>query len=101
MTNPLPNELKLTPPVPAATKPQPIMEPSNPCVVEIGNPRRVARMTVQPAPIATARRKYSDPVKASGMSPLPENFFRSAWARKMEAIEPARVVSVAQRIETL
>ena len=25
-----------------------------------------------------------------------ENFFRSAWARKIEAIEPAKVVTVAQ-----
>ena len=46
---------------PTATIPQPMMAPVNACVVEIGNPVRVARITVRPAPAATARTKYSEP----------------------------------------
>ena len=69
--------------------------------MEIGKPRRVARITVRPAPSATARRKYSEPVKVSGINPFPENFLSSAWARKMEATDPAAVVIVAQVMEAL
>ena len=38
------------------------------------------------------------PTKLSGTRPLPENFFSNAWARKIDAIEPANVVIVAQVI---
>ena len=40
------------------------------------------------APRATARRNCSEPTRVSGTRPLPENFLRSAWARKIEAIDP-------------
>ncbi len=55
-------------------------------------------MTVSAAPSATARRNCGDATSASGTRPLPENFFNSAWARKMEVIEPAKVVIVAHVI---
>ena len=66
--------------------------------VEIGNPVRVATMTVMPAPTATARRKYSEVTSWSGTRPLPENFFKRVWAKNIEQIEPEKVVMVAQRM---
>jgi hypothetical protein len=74
------------------------MAPVMPCVVEIGKPRRVARITVVAAPRATARRNCSEPTSVSGTRPLPENFFSKACARKIDAIDPANVVIVAQLI---
>ena len=62
---------------------------------ETGNPVRVARITVTPAARATEKRKPSEPTSASGTSPLPENFFNKACARKMAQTEPAKVVMVA------
>jgi hypothetical protein len=61
-TKPLPSEEKFIS-SPTATKPQPIIAPVRACVVEIGKPVSVARMTVRPAPIATASKKYSEPAK--------------------------------------
>jgi hypothetical protein len=55
-------------------------------------------MTVRPAPSAAASRKYSDPISASGTMPLPENLASSACARKIEQIDPASVVAVAQEM---
>ena len=40
-------------------------------------------------------------MSASGTRPLPEKFFTSAAARKIEQTEPARVVTVAQPIARL
>ena len=101
MTKLLPSAERLTPWKPTAAQPPPINAPSRPCVVEIGKPSRVARMTVRPAPSVTAKRKYSEPTSASGTSPLPENFLSSACARKIEVTDPANVVTVAQVIDTL
>jgi hypothetical protein len=65
------------------------------CVVEIGKPVTVARMTVRAAARATAKRNCSEPTSESGTRPLPENRFNSASARKIEVIEPASCVMVA------
>jgi len=65
-------------------------------VVETGNPVTVARMTVNAAPKTTARRKCSELTSVSGTRPLPENFLSKACATKIEVIEPAKVVIVAQ-----
>ena len=75
-----------------------MMAPVKACVVEIGNPVSVARITVSPAPAATARTKYSEPTNWSGTIPLPLNFFSSVCARKIDVIDPAKVVIVAHEI---
>ena len=76
-------------------KPLPIIAPINACVVEIGNPVIVARITVAPAPSATEKRKYSEATIRSGTRPLPENLVSSSWASAIEQIEPAKVAIVA------
>ena len=50
----------------------PVRAPTKPWVVETGNPRTVASMTVAPAPNKTASRKSSEVAIASGTIPLPE-----------------------------
>ena len=92
---PFPSAEKFTAP-PTATSPLPTSAPVRLWVVEMGNPRRVARITVRAAPSATASRKGAEPTMASGTSPLPENFFNNAWARKIAVIDPAKVMAVAQ-----
>src|SRR5882672_9133968 len=96
----LPSAAKFTLLVPV-TRPAPTSAPVRPCVVEIGKPSRVARMTVVPAPNATARRNSGCAVSASGTSPLPENFFSNDCARKMAAMLPVPVVIVAHEIAVL
>src|SRR2546429_374392 len=86
---------------PVVIRPQPMIAPVNPCVVETGNPVTAARMTVKPAPMATANRKYSEPTTASGTKPWPENFFNSDRDKKMEQTEPPNVVTVAHPIAVL
>ncbi len=67
-------------------------------MVEIGKPVMVARITVAPAPNATAATKYADASAASGTRPLPENAVSSDSASAIAASEPANVVAVAQAI---
>jgi len=72
------------------------MAPVMPCVVEMGKPKTVARITVMAAPSATASKNCSEPTSVSGTNPFPENFLSKACAGKIEAMEPAKVVIVAQ-----
>ena len=72
----LPSAEKFTWLMPVAI-PAPTSAPVSPWVVEMGKPSNVARITVAPAPNATARRKAGCVVNASGTSPLPENFLSS------------------------
>jgi hypothetical protein len=60
-------------------------------VVEIGRPSNVARITVAPAPVATAIRKIGEAANASGTSPLPEKAVISASAKKTDYMQPTNV----------
>lgn len=67
------------------------------CVVETGKPAKVARITVSPAPRATASRKAGEAATGSGTKPLPEKRGTSESASASEAADPAKVVATAQR----
>ena len=64
--------------------------------LDIGIPIFVAKNTVKAAPIAIEIANAGDWIKTSGTNPLPEKFFTSVLAKKIAAIDPAKVVVVAQ-----
>ena len=61
----------------------------------------MARITVQPAPMATANKKCGEAATALGTRPLPENACTSPAARNTEAMQPAKVAPVASVIACL
>ena len=70
-------------------------------VMDLNTPagtNNVAKMTVAPAPSATASRNSDWLVRASGTNPLPENLWGNDCARKIAATLSAPVMRVAQVI---
>src|SRR5687768_5795946 len=87
--------------VPAAVRPAPTSPPTKPCVVEPGNPVKVANITVNPAPNPTANTNCGDTANVSGTNPLAEKFWSRLSARNNEVIDPANIEIVAQLIAAL
>ena len=79
-----------------ANKALPINAPNMACVVEIGKPKSEAKITVNPAPPATAIINGIDCIISAGAIPLPENLSNKAFAKNIAKQDPAKVVIVAQ-----
>ena len=82
----------------AEARPAPTNAPVKPCVVEMGNPRKLASRTVAPAPPATASTNWGDPTMASGTSPFPEKFRINVCAKNRAVRLPKNVATVAQEM---
>ena len=81
---------------PETINPVPNRAPTIAWVLEIGIPILVAIKTVEAAPTATEAAKEGSLTNTSGIKPFPEKFFTKAAARNIDAIEPNKVVKVAQ-----